>query len=234
MTRAPGIVGQRVLEDLAHTPTSTPDQTDRLQPHVRDMRTALALDAPPGGGTLVGVAAVLLVMCITPAQALLDEPRGLGTHDAQVVLYGFVGISTAAFIGLFIYSLARYRRMHAGRVARLAEVTAWPARQPFSVTGFASWLVADRPLMDLHLAGPIDQARLARALQHIDAGITLEPIDERTMRIAVPPRQRRMQQGGSLSYGNLPLLDRVFGELLLPLHGDGAVVGLTMGGLASA
>lgn len=233
MVRAPGLVGQRVLEDLADAPVSTPDQTGRLPAPTRDMRIALALNAPSGGGVLMVGAAVLLVMCITPVKALLDTPSRPGTDDLQPMLYGFVGVSVAAFVGLFIYGLLRRRRMLAVRNARLAEVTAWPARQPFSVTGFASWLVADQPLMDLHLTGPIDQTKLGRALENIDAGITLEPLDERTMRIAIPPRQLQLQHR-RIPYGNLPLLDRVFSELIVPLHGDGAVVRVTMGGLASA
>jgi hypothetical protein len=233
MVRDPGFVGQRVLENVVHTTAGTPDQTARIPPPIRDMRTALALDAPHGGGVLAVVAAVFLVMCITPMKALLDDTGRPGAEGTAAMLYGVVGVSVVAFVGLFIYSLVRRRRMLVLRRARLAEATAWPARQPFSVTGFSSWLVADQPLLDLHLTGPIDQAMLARALQQIDAGITLEVVDERTMRIAVPPRQLQLQHR-RIPYGNLPLLNRVFAELILPLHGDGAVTRVTMGGLASA
>lgn len=229
MLRHPGLVGSRVLDEVPHDPAGTPDQTDRLTPHQRALRTALALEAPSTGGWLVTVAIVFLVLCITPVTALFETPRSTDGPEARMVLYAVVGSSVAMFVALFIYSLVRRRRLLARRMARLAEVTAWPARQPFEVTGFASWLVADRPLLDLHLTGPIDQAKLGRALQNIDAAIQLAPLDERTMRITLPAP--RAHHGIRFRFGNFPLLERVFGELLVPLHADGAVARVTMGGL---
>lgn len=227
MLRSPGQVGQRVLDELAQDRMRTPDQTERLHPEVRKLRTVLALQAPSGGGVFVGISVVLLLLCITPLQAVLADS---GPAEARTFLYVYVGGSIAMFVGLLIYALARRRRMLAQRAARLAEVTAWPTRQPFPVTGFASWLVADRPLLDLHMSGPVDQAKLARALHHIDAAITLEPIDDRTMRVSIPARVEHRRR---TAYGNVPLLERVFRDLLLPLHGDGAIEHVTMGGLVS-
>jgi hypothetical protein len=225
MMRDQGLVGVRVLDELATATTGTPDQTDRFPSIQRAQRIDLALDVPSGGLQLVIMAVVGLVLCVTALKAML-EAAGIGTTELH--------FSVALFVALLVYALSRRHRLVALRNARLAEVTAWPARQPFPVTGFASWLIAEVPLLDVYLSGPTDKAKLEGAFQAIDAAITLQRIDERTMRVTIPPRRKIQQRGSDLLFGNVPLLDRVFRELLIPLHGDGAIDHVTMGGLVLA
>ncbi|HEY0255611.1 MAG TPA: hypothetical protein VGC41_28975 [Kofleriaceae bacterium] len=222
MFRESGRVGDRVLDELAGTEPSTPDQTGRLQDTWKQVRIARSLNAPSDGQLLVAIAIGLLVSTV------IELPLLVRQHEVFLKIFGVVTI--LLYVLLLGYALKRRKLLRATRAARLGEVTAWPARQPFPVTGFASWLVADVPLLDLHAPAPIDTEKLSRAIRNIDASIETETIDDQTVRIKIPPLLQ-YQKYGPFPFGNLPLLDRLFTELVLPLHADGAVQNVSMGGL---
>ncbi|NVB82331.1 MAG: hypothetical protein HOV81_28385 [Kofleriaceae bacterium] len=221
-------MGQALLDRLASAPTQTPDETGRLHPATRTLRLRLALGAP-GPGLLLPFAIGCAVWSVFPLTRLAKEIRtdGTGMRGMMIAL----GVCSVLFAVAFLaYAWRRHRAMAARRAARLAVAQTWPAAQPFEVTGLESWLVADRPLFDLHATGAMDQAKLAAALRHIAPAATVEPAGVHVFRIELPPVEVRTNRG-MLRYADFPLLERVFAGLIVPLHGEGCVARVTMGGL---
>lgn len=142
-----------------------------------------------------------------------------------------IGLLCGAGAIVTVWGLLRRAATDRGKAAAYAEAMAWPDRQPFLVTGYASWLACDRPLFELRLRAAFDRPAFERGLRAIDPDIEIEPIDDRTSRIAIPAAVGTRGRAGSVRYGNAPLLHRVFAELVVPLHAEVGVERASLGGL---
>ncbi len=148
---------------------------------------------------------------------------------------GIALIGLAAF-GLSAWLARRARRVHQSMVA---TALAWPGDQPFPIEGYADWLVADKPVLQLTLRTGIDANILRQGLLIIDPTAQLEVVDARRYRLALPRSwapSPRADKHGTTSVPSLPtatsnavVLRALTTQVLIPLHREVGVVGIRMG-----
>ncbi len=225
--RQPGKGGSSVLEKLAATilPGGIPDQSKLLSASDAEDRRMRATAATQHdsimwiGALFVDVFALLALTHAGKAPAL--------TGDEKVLLFLLCSVALALTIAA---GLAHARAAERRSRAYTAAIQ-WAEKQPFAVTGYESWLACDRPLLDLHVKTPFEPKLFTTAVQALDPAIDVEILGETSARLALPPSVGSRGKQGSVRYGNVPLLHRVFTDLVLPLHIDSGVERVEMGGL---
>ncbi|MBA3391668.1 MAG: hypothetical protein H0T89_03440 [Deltaproteobacteria bacterium] len=225
--RQPGKGGSSVLEKLAATtkPGTVPDQSRLLPTSDTDDRRMRATGADKHS-SIMWIGAIFMGFFAIVGLRSAENAATLTTEDKF-----FLFLLCAAAIGLAVASTIAHSRAADRRRRAYASAIQWAEKQPFAVTGYESWLACDRPLLDLHLKTPFDSKLFTSAVHAIDPAIDLEILGETSARLAVPPLVGSRGKQGSVRYGNVPLLHRVFTDLVIPLHHDSGVERVEMGGL---
>lgn len=225
--RQPGKGGSSVLEKLAATtePDGMPDQSQLLPASDVEDRRMRATGADKHSSIMWAGALFLGMFAILGLSAAGKTPTL--AQDDKILL----ALLCAAAIGLGVASTIAHSRAAERRNRAYAAAIQWAEKQPFAVTGYESWLACDRPLLELHLKTPFDPELFATAVKAIDPAIDVEIRGETSARLAIPPFVGSRGKQGSVRYGNVPLLHRVFIELVVPLHHDSGVERVEMGGL---
>ncbi|HUH01210.1 MAG TPA: hypothetical protein VML75_04395 [Kofleriaceae bacterium] len=136
----------------------------------------------------------------------------------------------ATILGMIVASFSGLMWWHERALADRAVATelAWPTSLSFPVTGYADWLVATRPLLDVTLSAAVDEQLLTDAAHGIDPSIEVEMMDERVVRYALRPLQHAVENP---TFTGDPKVFRAFATALLaPLHNEIGIESVEMGG----
>lgn len=211
----------------ATAPAEVPDQSKLLADWDADDRRERATGVAEMTSGLWMLAMMFdLFAVVALVIAFGSSDLRLTTID-RVLIGSICGVAVVTTLAAVVRSkAARWRRFTA-----YTEAIAWAERQPFPVTGYSSWLACDKPLLDLRLRTPFDRGLFANAVRAIDPAIEVEAIDDHTTRIAVPAILGT--RGRAVRYGNVPLLHRLFRDVVLPLHDEVGIERVELGGLVT-
>jgi hypothetical protein len=189
-----------------------------LAPAARHKRLELAVGADlhdAGGWQL----AALLAACL----AFSTCAGGVAAESAGVIL-GSILVG-AIFASIWAAMSERRKRE---REALVDQALRWTDEQGFPITGYADWLASEVPLLDVVFSAPLDR-RFADAVHAVDAAIDVDFLDERTARLAIPPRVIRR---GEIEHrvGDREAFARLTESLLRPLHSEVGLARVDMGG----
>lgn len=154
-----------------------------------------------------------------------------GTFGVLTMIVGAeVGVGTVVFGALMIpigiaIDVAWWRSVK----RRTAATIAAGERHPFAVTGYEVWLASERPLLDVHLRGPVARSIVNDAAAALDPDIAIEWLDDRLFRVAIPAQ--RIGGADESNHGGDPQAWQRFAErILAPLHQQPGIVEVQMGG----
>lgn len=220
--RAPGKASSPTLELLAKRARESKDalirEASALAPGDRQKRLERAVGVEGLDASWWGMAALV--------------SGALGFHTCAIA-----SVNENAFVMMLSFPipillsaiwLSRREKRKREREAQVAEALAWAEAQPFPVTGYADWLASEVPLLDVVFAAPLDR-RFADAVHAVDAAIEVNLLDDRTARLAIPPR---VLERGEAKHrvGDREALARLTDQLLRPLHSEVGLVRVDMGG----
>lgn len=134
----------------------------------------------------------------------------------------------AVTLGLGIWSARLSAIRERERAERIAATLAWAKRMPFPMDGYAEWICSEEPLLDVVATRALGDAFEA-AVHAIDPAASVELLDERTARIAIPPRTVGTSDSRDW-FGDVATLTKLTEELLVPLHAEIGIVHVAMGG----
>lgn len=146
-----------------------------------------------------------------------------------------------AFIGCGLFAISMWIVRRAGRHQQRAVATelAWPDAQPFPIDGYADWLVADRPILQVTLRTGIDPNLLRQGMLIIDPHARIEVVDDSRYRLAMARSWAPQPQADKRGISNEPSLPTVRSnivtlraltkQVLIPLHRDVGIVEVRMG-----
>lgn len=153
------------------------------------------------------------------------KTTGESMRTAEVIALAIiVGLAVGCMIASWVSSQNAALR----RAAAVEDEIHWSSTQPFEVLGYRAWLASARSTLTVALRGEVDTGLVAEALRAIDPKIEATVIDAATFSIVMPPRMTA-EDGSWVRFCNVPLLERVFGQLVLPLHNEVGVARVTMG-----
>jgi len=79
-------------------------------------------------------------------------------------------------------------------------------------------------------ASPVDADAIEDAIQHHDRGISADAVDDRTVRVAIPPRPAVDPEGETHLGGDAERFARLVTAVLEPLHATTGIDRIEMGG----
>jgi hypothetical protein len=220
--RAPGKTSSPTLSELASQARESRQALLReaasLPPAARQRRLELAVevDGIEATGWLV---LAILVGCAGINGCVV----GAKVDSAGIMLLS-MAIPTL-FVAIWAKASENRKRE---REARVAEALAWADKLPFPAAGYADWLASEVPLIDVVVAAPLDR-QFADAVHAVDPAIEVALLDERTARLAIPPR---VISRGEAEHrvGDRQALARLCDRLLVPLHSEVGLVRVDLGG----
>ncbi|HLL20598.1 MAG TPA: hypothetical protein VK427_00625 [Kofleriaceae bacterium] len=209
------------LEKLAaQASPEPPTQTTLLGDAEQTTRLELAAGVHGDRVGCVTMVAAFAAVAAAWAVSWLAAEYALSAHEQAVVYAVAAGTVIAAWVG----SHRAKKRRTAAVQALLASAT----RYPFPVTGLRDWLVSDRSELVVEVAAAIDTDTFVDAVRAVDPAIDVTPRGDTAFELVIPSR---VVTGENPSrYGNVPLLDAVFDNVILPLHGDVGITRVTLGG----
>jgi hypothetical protein len=223
--RRPGLGASPVLAQLAEVGSERrremPRDAETMPWPARHKRLEAIFGVSGNDASGIGLFASFVWMMVVPICIPLTAADG----NPVPVLLG-VGAAVAATTWAVMASTRRAGQ----RAASVAAWLAWAERQPFPVRGFDLWCLSEWPLLDVALSAPVDRRQLADALAAVDSTAGLEWLDDRTVRISIPPRTVTRGEGATDWYADPTALVRLFERLLLPLHTDVPIERVDMGG----
>jgi hypothetical protein len=157
-------------------PRDVPDAVVRARLRVVDPHHDLAFDI----GKIVVVVALIVLGIVLRLRPMPE----------RVVGGGLIAV------GVFLLAVWGKRATHRPRDRQRRLVAALGPR-PFPIDGYAMWLCADEPVLDVVLAQPAkSSSQVIAQLRALDAEAVLTQLDDRTVRVVLPARQLAGARGG--------------------------------------
>lgn len=197
---------------------SVEQERDDAQPR-REMAIGVHYDRGSFGGL-----AWLLWLASFICLGVFRTTGGSFSTAEIIALAIFVGLAVVCMIANWVTAQDAASR----RAAAVEEEIHWATTHPFEIIGYRAWLASDVSRLTLTLRGEVETGLVAEALRTIDPKIETTVIDAATFSLLLPPRMNA-DDGSWVRFCNVPLLERVFGQLVLPLHHEVGVERVTMG-----
>ena len=223
--RRPGKGMSPILSQLASAGEERrrelPREAERMQPHERLVRLEHVFGVAGQNASSIWLLCLLLWTILVPLCGVMTSSTG---NPAGIL------VALAGTIGVTIWAATASERRRVARRAAVDQKLARMKQTPFPVEGYELWCLSERPLFDVTLSTPIDRRQFADAVAAIDASAEVEWLEERVVRIYIPPRTVEVSEQPTSWYADHEALDRLIERLFLPLHSDLHIERIAMGG----
>jgi hypothetical protein len=223
--RRPGKGMSPILSQLASAGEERrrelPREAEPMDPHERRMRLEAVFGVSAINAQGLWVGCLLAWTTMVPLCGVMTSSDG---NPASIIL------AVVVAVGLTIWAAVASERRRLQRRVAVDQKLASMQQLPFPVNGYELWCLSERPLFDVTLSTPIDNRQFIDAVAAVDASAEVDWIDERVVRIFIPPRTAEASEQPTSWYADHEALSRLFERLLLPLHSDLHIERVDMGG----